>query len=76
MSDFFSEINTIMNYFALVDNCQNNNHSTKFCISAMPKLEHLIKTELQYRQTRELFADLEKMFLNSKTLQIKSKGVN
>lgn len=67
-ADFFSEINTVMNYFALVDNCQNTTHHTvEFSMDAMPQIEKLIKGELQYSQTRDLFKNLENIFFPQRT---------
>ena len=68
--DFFGEINTVMNYFALVDQCQNlagKGYSITFSMEAMPKIEKLIKDELQYSETRELFESLENIFFPQRT---------
>ena len=73
--DFFSELNTVMNYFALVDNCQSTNHHTiQFGMDAMPKIEKLIKEELQYEQNRNLFSQLEEIFFPSRTVSRKGSA--
>lgn len=68
--DLFSEINTVMNYFALVDQCQHlgkTGYSLSFSMKAMPQIEKLIKEELQYSETRELFEKLENVFFPKRT---------
>ena len=65
MSEYLTEVNVIMNYFALVDQCQNlgkMGYSGLFTIEAMPLIEKKIKTELIHDESRDLFAQLEKMF--------------
>lgn len=65
MTDFFSELNTVMNYFALVDQCQNlgrNGYSLDFSMKSMNIIEKLIKQELQFKQTRELFNQLAQIY--------------
>lgn len=47
--DKFSQINTVMQYLALLDQCQHlasKGYSTHFCLKVMPKLEELIHNEL------------------------------
>lgn len=63
--DYFGEINTVMNFFALVDQCQNlasNGYSLVFSMDAMPKIEKVIKDELRNPESIQLFEDLEKIF--------------
>ena len=66
MSDeFFSEVNTVMNYFALVEQCEcpaSNRYSLNFSMKAMPKIEKLIKEELHHSETQDLFSELEEIF--------------
>lgn len=45
----FDEVNTIMNYLALRDQCQHlakTGYSTNFCLKIMPKIEELIHNNL------------------------------
>jgi len=65
--DYFSEINTVMNYFGMVDNCQNLKYSIDFSMQAMPKIEKTIKDELHNPEAIELFEDLEKIFFPHRT---------
>jgi len=65
MNDYFSELNAVMNYFALVDQCQNlgrNGYSLDFSMRSLPLIEQAIRKELHYRANYELFIALEKIF--------------
>jgi len=45
----FEELNTVMQYLALKDQCQHlasRGYSTNFCLQVMPKLEEMIHNEL------------------------------
>lgn len=58
------EIHIIQSHFALIDQCQNlgrNGYSVKFC-GAMNMIEPMIKNNLKYEESKELFEKLSNIF--------------
>ena len=69
MNNYASEINLVMNYFALVDQCQNlagKGYSITFTMEAMSLIERRIKGKLQ-RGASDLFNELEKIYFPSRS---------
>lgn len=69
MSDLASEINLIMNYFGMVDQCQNlagHGYSTAMTLGGMQLIEKEVMNVISFERSRELFDQLEKIYFPSR----------
>lgn len=57
MIEFVVELGVVMQYLALRDECQNNIHSSKFCMQKMGKFEELLLNCLYHKELREMIKD-------------------
>lgn len=60
-----SEITMIMNYFGMVDQCQNlagRGYSTMMTLSGMKLIEKQVMNAITFHRSRELFDQLESIY--------------
>lgn len=65
MSDLASEITMIMNYFGMVDQCQNlagRGYSTTMTLGGMQLIEKQVMNAITHVESRELFDSLEDLY--------------